>query len=164
MHDNKILGLLPLVMVGIAGFIIFRSIDAILEAKRSEETFSMMTETLRFLKADTSIESSGTTLLVLFNSECRACQEEMIDIKTHMNQLKSIRIFFISHEPPDDAVHFLRSNDVLDPSGKRYLKTDPEQVIDLFKGRIPQILIYQDNNLLKHFKGYTSITNVINLI
>ena len=105
-------------------------------------------------------EVAPFTILIYFNSECEHCQREIHEISKNIGLFDRTQLLLTSFEPQQEAFTFLAQHDLSD----LYLRSTPENVIDSFSGGVPQTLIYQEGELIKHFKGEVKVSAILKVI
>lgn len=145
------LGLLLLI-----GWAVIRIINLSEEKKANEETLQSLDATCNSL----GVKLPGHkpyTLLVYFNSECEHCQWELKQLDANLNALNECNLALFSHEPQEQADNYLKTS----PLGPFYKHAPIENVMNTFKGGVPQLYIYHNGQLVKHFKGEVKIDAIL---
>ena len=93
-------------------------------------------------------------MVVYFNSECEHCHWQIEEISKNIILFKNIRMIFVSSEPESQAIDYLSKHKL----ESTYVNTDSENIFNTFTGGVPQILIYENEQLRKHFVGETEIS------
>ena len=109
------------------------------------------------------LENRKKTMIILFNSECDHCGNELAEIDKNIDQLLSVNILMISTEPINTIKKFTKDYRIASQQNAHICKINSEDMFTSF-GPIsfPYILIYDsDKSLLKEFKGETSITEIL---
>lgn len=146
---KKIIASLVVVTVLSAmGWLVKASISKIAHKKESNTTVSTLSRTLSALKVS-SEKSKEKTVIVYFNSECDHCRWEVQEISKNKELFADAQLMFISHEPRETAVEFLMKHDM----ASFYLEAKPEHVLSTFSGIVPQLYIYQGEQLKERFHG-----------
>jgi len=135
---------------------LFGSMQKLAKVKEIENKQKSLSALLNFIDFDNYI-SDTTSIIIYFNSECEFCQSEMQLISSNISSLEYYQILLISHEPKESALSFLSEYNLSD----YYLEIAPEKVMQMFNGGIPQTLIYQNDKLVKHFKGTLEIETLL---
>lgn len=149
-----------LILTGVA-FISFKTIKNIHLDKRKKEVLNSFVRMQAFLGIEDAVISSETTLLIYFNSECDYCRKEIEDISKNIEMISEVRILFISHESREQGLHFLKSLNLFGYPYVDLLDADPEKILDLLGGRVPQTLIYKKGILRHHYSGQTGFSKVL---
>lgn len=104
-----------------------------------------------------ALETNRTTLIIYFNSECEFCQWEVEEISKHFDEFENVQMAFVSHEPEDEAIQFLKSHNL----DQFYLTSRTENVMSTFTGSVPQLFIYKQGKLVNQFKGEVKIELIL---
>jgi len=116
------------------------------------------------LMEDLNIPSNSftkdTVVIVFFNSECDLCQQEFRELTKYRDSLSKVDLQVISNESEEKALDFL----VQFGFSNSYQRTDPEKVVEVITGGIPQIFIYTSGNLYRHFEGITEVGEIMELL
>ena len=145
-----------IIVLSIMGWMLFGSMQKLAKVKEIENKQNSLSTLLNYIDFNNYF-SDQTSLIIYFNSECEFCQSEMQLISSNISSLEDYQILLISHEPKESAFSFLSKHNLSD----YYLEIAPEKVMQMFTGGVPQTLIYQKNNLVKHFKGAVKIETII---
>ena len=145
-----------IVLVGFMGWLGYKGVAkfrAKEEVEKSQNSLSAIFEKLGVPEAATE----QLAMLVYFNSECEHCQYEIKEIQTNLDKFGDVRLALVSHEEPEQAVAFLAKHQLQD----YYLSSSRDQVLSAFTGGVPQLLIYRDNELVRHFRGEVKMEAIL---
>ncbi|HEY8940882.1 MAG TPA: TlpA disulfide reductase family protein [Cellvibrio sp.] len=120
--------------------------------------------TLKYLNGKTisSKSFSGKVVLVFFNSTCEHCRAELNDFEKVSSQLKKVTIALISSESMAEINDFSKATGLIDKPNFFFYQVTPQQLYENF-GTVtyPEIYIYNNQSLVKHFKGETKIEVIL---
>lgn len=161
-RNRKIIGLVFLVgllsAIAFLGFKVVNRKETLQKASDSTRTLSRVSDELTIsLK-----EFLKPTLLVYINSECEHCQWQLKELLKIENELANIQVVLISIEPLDSLHRFLLSIPFENPQYFDFYEVEPEKVKAAFgSSGTPQIFIYQNNQLVKYFKGEVRVELIV---
>lgn len=172
MNARKRIAILLIVFVaGCAIYLMYSIAHKIRLKKKSESEVSNL-EGLHIFDFDSLhqenvfLHNNKRTLMVLFNSECDHCHNQLIEIERNTHQLKSVNILLISSEPINTIKEFMMHYDFSKEVNIFPCKMNQEDVLSSF-GYIsyPHLLIYdRDKTLLRKFNGVTRIGEILNYL
>ena len=145
-----------ILLVGFIGWLGYKGVSKFQAKEAVEESQNSLEAIFEKLGVQES-EINLATMIVYFNSECEHCQYEIQEIQNNLEKFQDITLAFVSHEPPEQAHAFLTQHQLQD----YYLSSNRDQVLSAFTGGVPQLLIYKDNELVRHFKGEVKIEAVL---
>jgi hypothetical protein len=148
----KVAGGLMLVLILL---ISFKTVDRLRQKQRSEsstKTFSAMCRSLHFTP-----DATTDVVFVYFNSECEFCQWEIAEIEKNMEFFQNCQLLLASFEPRDSALKFLDRHNL----SKYYLDVDPSLLTETITGGVPQVFVYKDDDLAKHYAGEVKIDAIV---
>jgi len=108
------------------------------------------------------LEANGQkpALVVYFNSGCEYCHWQMSHLQDNLSSIAHCQLFLFSHEGYEDAKQYLKKFNL-----EAYLvSASSDQVIKSFSGGVPQVLVYQEGTLKKHFKGAVKIEAILDVL
>jgi cytochrome oxidase Cu insertion factor (SCO1/SenC/PrrC family) len=107
----------------------------------------------------------GDVVLVLFNSTCEHCQAELNDFRQNHDRLEQCKTLFVSTEPLNDIRSFSQLI-VMDhfPAFTFCHLSLEESIKNFGTTHYPEIFIYRNHALLKHFTGETNVETIINVL
>lgn len=140
-----------LIIGSIAGLSYGTHIDSQEQLINQQETDSLSVLYNRLGLKNMKVEKS--TMIVYFNSGCQHCQTEIEDISSNGNLFMTTQMVFVSSEPESQAVEFLSKYNL----EVLYAKTESENIYSTFSGGVPQIFIYENEQLKQHFLGRTDV-------
>lgn len=103
---------------------------------------------------------SEKTMLIYFNSECEHCQWEVKQFSENINQFQDVNLAFVSLEPSDSAYQFLEKHSLQ----QYFIETHPENIMKTFSGGVPQVFIYEGDELKEKFRGEVKIEKLLEAI
>lgn len=94
------------------------------------------------------------TMVVLFNSECDHCQEQITVLSKRLKELEDLQLWFISFEEERQALNYLIRKKILNHPDMQLFITTPEEAKSMFGPLwMPQTFLYEDNQLKEGFLG-----------
>ena len=105
-----------------------------------------------------TIEES--TMVVYFNSECEHCQWEIEKLSSNLDLFVNTQLIFVSSEPESQAIDYLSKYNL----EFAYVNTNSENIINTFTGGVPQIFIYENEQLKKHFVGESEAVLIVEFL
>ncbi len=148
MKKRRIIIFIGVMIFGLLGWMGYSSIQSLKEKRGREVLTNSLSEMFESLKIDAEIPE-GRTFLMYFNSECQHCQWEIEQLSKHIDQFTGTNIALVSLEPTDSAFQFLQEYALQ----SYFMETDPEYIMSTFNGGVPQIFIYEKNELKEKFRG-----------
>jgi len=145
-----------ILLIGFIGWLGYKGVSKLLAKEEVEESQNSLSAIFKKLGVQEAA-TDQSTILVYFNSECEHCQYEIQEIQTHLHKFANVQLAFVSHEPPAQARAFLAQHDLQD----YYLSSSRDQVLRAFMGGVPQLLIYRDGELVRHFRGEVKMETIL---
>ncbi len=145
--------LIATIVIGIVGWFSYQNH---LE-QQEQQLYEQKTKTLSTLYEHLGLKNMDrvkSTMVVYFNSECEHCHWQIEEISNNISMFKNIRMLFVSSEPESQAIDYLAKHKL----ESAYVNTDSENIFNTFTGGVPQIFIYENEQLRKHFVGETKVS------
>lgn len=103
------------------------------------------------------------TLLILFNSECEACQVEVKTIIKRIAQLENVSIFFISSEDIIKIKLFSKEHNLENLGNITIAKANESDLFNIFKSySYPSVFLYdKERRFVSSYKGSSNIDAII---
>ncbi len=143
----------------VLGLLAFRGMHKVLKNQEREKVLSSSDAIFKNLGISSS-KDSRSTLLIYFNSKCEHCQWEVYEIANNRHLFENTQLAFVSHEPKEQAKAYLSQYGLT----TNYLDVDVDKVMNTFSGSVPQLFIYEDGQLKKHFKGEVKIEAILKVL
>ncbi len=132
------------------------------ESKPSFQTLTGVNRVLKPVMGGAPNGFNGKTVLMLFNSECEHCQEEIASIVANLDKFDGIQLWFVSFEEEEAVSYFLLQKGVMAHNASYSFWIDPEIAFKTFGPlKFPQTFVYQDNQLLTSFLGNVEIETML---
>jgi len=106
------------------------------------------------------ITKEKSTMVVYFNSECEHCHWEIEELSSNINLFVNTQMIFVSSEPESQAIDYLSKYNL----ETAYVNTNSENIFNTFTGGVPQIFIYENEQLVKHFVGETEAALIVEFL
>ncbi len=156
---KKIVGSVALALVLLCVWFAHKSITKLQQKEKvqdTQQTLSLIGEKLGM----ETLDSQKPAVLIYFNSECHFCQYEVKEISKNLSKFKQYQLGFMSFEPEIKAKNFLKEYGLQ----AFYLSVDENRLTTHIMGGVPQVFIYDDNSLKKHFKGEVKIEAILKVL
>ena len=165
---KKIVLLIVICLVGVAFFLIIKTVNRIDDRKQIAENISRLPDltitTIDYSNIKVNSIVCGKPLIIIaFNTMCDICQHEITDILNNIKRFDKVKIVMISSEPMDSIINFQKKYEL-----NKYDKILLGQVNDVYANQklgidiIPQIFIYSsDKILIKVYKGETKLDAIL---
>ena len=128
----------------------------------SFQTLTDVNEVLKPVMGGSPTSFNNKTILMLFNSECEHCQQEISDIVENIKSFDGIQLWFVSFEEEEATSYFLLQKGVMARNASYSFWIDPEVAYKTFGPlRFPQTFVYQDNQLVKSFLGPIEVNKML---
>ena len=156
---KKLLIIIGLLVIGLLSWMGYSSIQKLSQKNKSEaiiQNLSSLTIKLDLNKASTD----QPTIFMYFNSDCHFCQWEMKEIGENIKKFQKYQLLLASFEPKAEALDFLQQYNL----AQYYVEVDPDSLTNTIRGGVPQIFIYRNGILQKHFKGEVKIEAILEVL
>lgn len=134
------------------------------EKREQDDKVGRITSTLTKLSEllDISvIRYLDPTLVLVINSECEHCQWQVEALHHQKDSLGNTNIIFISIEPQDSLISYL-TRVGFDQDDFIAFEKAPELIEkSLGSTSTPQLLVFKDNQLAKHYRGETRVDLIL---
>lgn len=159
MNKKRIVLIVGAVVFCLLGWMGYTSVSSLKEKEKKEEVAHSLSGMFKSLGIDAAT-SAGVSMLLYFNSECEHCQWEVQQLSENMDQFADVNLAMVSLEPADSAYQFLKKHSLQ----KYFIETNPENIMKTFSGGVPQIFIYEGNDLKKKFQGEVKMEVLLDAI
>ena len=142
------------------------AIKNILEDQQARQVAKNLTTLLEGLpKIDDNgdqMSYNAKSLLVYFNSECQNCHTQLSLLNRNLVNLEVDQLIFVSSQPPDEVLSYLSQYKQLSKQKKYFIFLIHIGGVSKHFGStvVPQLLLYNENTLIKHFKGVTNLNAI----
>lgn len=142
----------------------YRTIKQKENAAHNKEMLSQITKEFKLISSNQAdMDLNAQTILIYFNSECEHCREEFEELKKDFSDTLGFQVFLVSYQDANDIYSFVYHYGLRDKSNIFLFQIDSDRVIPTFgKTNVPQIFTYQNNSLLRSYKGKANIKALIN--
>ena len=159
MSKKGIIVLLGLSLLAFLGWMGVSSMNTLTEKKAKEKASENLQSMFKSLNIEVEAKE-GKTLLMYFNSECDHCKWEVKQLSENINQFSGVNIALVSLEEADNTRQFLAKHSL----EQYFIQTRPEDIMATFSGGVPQLFIYEGNELKKKFKGEVKMNVLLEAI
>jgi len=149
-------------LVGITLFMIYKMIGSIDKMETAKTVSSSLSTVLEQVNIKPDLYKEGKTIIIYFNSECDHCQNELNEINKSYTLFNQSKVILMTFEDLDLVKNYLN-----DLTNFKYIEyelvfIEPDKILETFGSeKLPQILIYDDLELIKKFRGETSIEAIV---
>jgi peroxiredoxin len=152
--------ILPVLFVGLLGFLIFQITSKIKHKKEVAENIKTIpnfdfqnVNGGRF--TNDNLIKNIPTLFVYFDSECEFCNEEAEMIKQNIDQLSTFQLIFVSIENPDKIKEFAIHHKLINYDKINFLSDTQVSFAPTFDVKsLPCLVLYdKDQHLIEKIKG-----------
>jgi thiol-disulfide isomerase/thioredoxin len=108
----------------------------------------------------------GSSIIVLFKSDCSHCQEEATHIQEKIDAFSNYQLFFISSDSIHQVIDFAKKYGLLNKPNVHFGTADYRDIYTVF-GSIPTPSIYiysRQRKFVKSFLGTTPVEDIIKFL
>lgn len=152
--------IIPILFVGLLGFLIFQITSKIKHKKEVAENIKTIPEfSLQNIKGgsftDENLIKNTPTLFVYFNSECEFCNEEAEMIQQNIDKFSTIQLVFVSIENPNTIKEFAIHHKLINYDKINFLSDTKISFAPTFDVKsLPCLVLYdKDQHLIEKIKG-----------
>ena len=156
---------LSIIFIGFIIFIVYTTVSKLLVQREVKQKNSVLHK-LPIVSLDSLDFSFGTQprpiVILLFNSTCEHCQNEILALKKSINYFSGTSLVFISSEPLLTIKTFSTSFGLSSLPNIHFCKINPEDMYESFGSiSFPHFFVYnKDHKLIKEFKGEVKIETI----
>lgn len=102
-------------------------------------------------------------ILIVFSTECFFCREEIDEILANHMKFQDAKIVMASSQNCQSVLEFSKQYDALDNTNIIFTYSESAETVNwISKFNVPAIFVYNnEHNLVRHFKGKTSVTEIL---
>lgn len=168
---KKIVLLMAIIVLGMTGILMYKTINTANKKKLSKELLSSMPKIPLFeLSSNTyvfkKLNRDKPTIIIYFDPWCEYCQYEAKVIRENIEKFDHAEIVMISDESTSNIKEFANEYDLKNYPQVSFYKIQSDQVLTTFgQYSVPTILIYnKEGDLVQRFDGETKIEAILNHI
>lgn len=163
MGNKTIIFIVLAVIIGLIGFMIYKSIIKINHKKEVTEQLATIPE-LQVVVIDPNKNmgwknTANPVIILFFNSECEHCQYEAKAIQERLEAFENVDLLFVSEEVEGKIRAFSKEYKLDNKPNIWWLKMEAKDVYNSFGNiGVPHIWVYtKEGKLVKEFRGETKV-------
>ncbi len=134
-------------------------------AEMPDFKFYRLQDSAAFQKAD--VEKGKKSIMILFDTSCSHCQNQMDSISQHYDQFKAINFYLVSFDDKKEIVKFMRKygSNLDGKDNVTVLQDSGHDFIPKFQPtKYPAMYVYSEKrSLIKYLAGEAKIKDLIEL-
>jgi len=165
MKKKLFVGLILFVLVLFSGIFINKQLKV---KKYRHQISNISTLTLKkyTLKGMTYYDKGTINCIMIFNSNCNLCMDEIEDFVDNIDVFKSVNFYLVSNQTEKELIDYNTDSEFLALNNFTILQDKNQDIYKYFSHPIiPSIFIYnKENELLAYKNGFASIDDIKNII
>jgi len=165
MKKKLIIGFIALILVLILGLLL----NKYLKMKRYKHqilNISALTLKNYTLKGTTYYNKGTINCIIIFNSNCNLCMDEIEDIVDNIDSFKNVNFYLVSNQTEKELIDYNTDSEFLGLKNFTILQDKNGDILKYFSyPLIPSTFIYNKNKKLIGYKnGFISFFDIKNII
>jgi len=165
MKKNFIIGIILFISVLSFGLFVNKQLK-VKRYRHQISNISALTLQNYTLKGTTYYDKGAINCIIVFNSNCNLCIDEIEDIVDNIDEFKKVNFYLVSNQTTKELIEYNEDSEFLGLNNFTILQDKNQEIYKYFSNpTLPSIFFYDKNKkLIDYKKGFVLIDELENII